>query len=255
MKFEEIYERGYSYKESFFYGDMLEDSKLYEFAEGVFLLGKTSEDMELLWGVNNLEDLRSSIEKIKKENPDIKFIFRYGNSLNEVIEKEKIINQWGYKGKEIYVGYSCTLDNITCQEDSSSIEYLKREDINEFLIFDRYLFDSLNITKNQLTTRLDDDHHIILVYKKNKKIIGSIIIELYGRNNMNCFIRNVGVSEVERGKGFGKRLILSGLKEAKKKGALKAMLWVGYDNIIARNLYEKIGFVLDESEAEVIFQV
>ena len=36
MKFEEIYERGYSYKESFFYGDMLEDSKLYEFPEGVF---------------------------------------------------------------------------------------------------------------------------------------------------------------------------------------------------------------------------
>lgn len=33
------------------------------------------------------------------------------------------------------------------------------------------------------------------------------------------------------------------------------MLWVGYDNVIARKLYEKIGFTLDESETEVVFEV
>ncbi|WP_317922139.1 hypothetical protein [Tepidimicrobium xylanilyticum] len=44
--------------------------------------------MELLWGVNDLKDLRIGIKKIKKENPDISFIFRYGSSLNRVIEKK-----------------------------------------------------------------------------------------------------------------------------------------------------------------------
>ena len=50
-------------------------------------------------------------------------------------------------------------------------------------------------------------------------------------------------------------MLLNGLKEAKKKGASKAMLWVGYDNVIAKSLYEKVGFRIDENEAEVVFEV
>ncbi|GFN34427.1 GNAT family N-acetyltransferase [Tepidimicrobium xylanilyticum] len=66
-------------------------------------------------------------------------------------------------------------------------------------------------------------------------------MELYGENNKNCFIRNVGVSEVERGKGYGRKLILHGLKEAKKEGSLKAMLWVG--NVEDINFEEKVNIV------------
>lgn len=88
MKIEKFLEKGRSYPENFFYGNMLGDVKLYESPEGIFLLGKTSEEMELFWGVNHLDDLRGNIEKIKNENPNISFIFRYGNKLNDVIEKK-----------------------------------------------------------------------------------------------------------------------------------------------------------------------
>lgn len=117
------------------------------------------------------------------------------------------------------------------------------------------MFDSLNIAKDQLINWLNDDEHIILVYKENGKIIGFIVVEIYGTGNRNCFIRDVGVNIADRGKGIGKALLLNGLRKAKRKGALKAMLWVSYDNVVARSLYEKIGFKLDENEAEGIFEV
>lgn len=88
MTIEEICEKGISCEENFFYGEVLEVKKLYEFPEGVFCQERLVKDMELLWGVNDLKDLRIGIKKIKKENPDISFIFRYGSSLNRVIEKK-----------------------------------------------------------------------------------------------------------------------------------------------------------------------
>lgn len=155
----------------------------------------------------------------------------------------------------MYIGYFYTLDNISDEEDCLSIEYLNRNEIYESLLLERDVFHSMNITKNQLINWINDDEHIILVYKENKKMLGFIIIEVYGTNNQSCFIRNVGVNTGERGRGIGKALLLYGLREAKKKGVSKAMLWVGYDNVAARSLYEKVGFKLDENEAEVVFQV
>ncbi|WP_352418094.1 GNAT family N-acetyltransferase [Proteiniborus sp.] len=255
MQFEELYNKGRSYPENFFYGDMLGNVKEYEFPEGTFLLGNTSEEVELLWGVNQLDDLRLSIEKIEKENQGINFIFRYAGNLNDVFEKKEIINQWGYTNKDINVGYFFSLDNISVECDCQAIEYLDKDDVYKFLLLEKEVFDSFNVSENELNDWLNNGDHIILVYKESNKIIGFIIIGLYGANNQNCFIRNVGVLEAERGKGIGKKLMLFGLKEAKEEGALKAMLWVGYDNVIARNMYEQIGFRLDEDEAEVVFQV
>lgn len=255
MKLEEIYKKGRSYPQNFFYGDMFGNIKLYEFQEGIFLLGNTSEEMELLWGVNKLEDLKYGIEKVKNENPYISFIFRYGGNLKDVIEKKEIINKWGYRNKEIYVRYNLSFDNTLIGGSHRAFEYLEKNETKEFFSLEREVFDSLNVSEEELQNWLNNGDHIILTYKESGKIIAFIIIELYGTNNQNCLIRNLGVSKTERSKGIGKELILFGLEEARKKGASKAMLWVGYDNVIARNLYEKIGFILDEDESEVIFQV
>lgn len=46
----------------------------------------------------------------------------------------------------------------------------------------------------------------------------------------------------ERGKGFGKRVVLSALKWARLRGASKAWLQVEADNLVARKLYTSIGF-------------
>lgn len=46
----------------------------------------------------------------------------------------------------------------------------------------------------------------------------------------------------QRGKGFGRRMILSALKWARLRGAKRAWLQVEADNLAARRLYESIGF-------------
>lgn len=224
MQLEEIYKKGCNYPENFFYGEILGNAKLYEFPEGIFLLGNTSEEIELLWGVNKLEDLKYSIEKIKNENPDINFIFRYASNLKDVIKKKEIINTWGYVNKDINVGYRLSFDNMLDERSNQAFEYLEKNEIKEFLSFEKEVFDSFNVSEKELQDWLNNDEHIILTYKVSNKISGFIIIELYGTNNQNCFIRNVGVCKTERGKGIGKELILFGLEEAKRKGASKAML-------------------------------
>ena len=52
----------------------------------------------------------------------------------------------------------------------------------------------------------------------------------------------IATSEAERGKGFGRRLILSALKWARLRGARQAWLQVEADNEDALRLYGKLGF-------------
>ncbi|HEY6630958.1 MAG TPA: GNAT family N-acetyltransferase [Rhizobiaceae bacterium] len=52
----------------------------------------------------------------------------------------------------------------------------------------------------------------------------------------------VATVEAERGKGYGRRLLLSALKWARLRGARQAWLQVEADNFGARRLYETLGF-------------
>jgi ribosomal protein S18 acetylase RimI-like enzyme len=52
----------------------------------------------------------------------------------------------------------------------------------------------------------------------------------------------VATAEAERGKGHGRRLLLSALKWARLRGARHAWLQVEADNFAARRLYETLGF-------------
>jgi ribosomal protein S18 acetylase RimI-like enzyme len=254
MNLKEVFNKGQNYPENFFYGDMLEVIRLYELQEGLFLLGKTSEETELLWGVNEIKDLKKAIKKIKMENEDVNFIFRYAGELDEVMEKKEIIKQWGYKEKDLYVGYFCDLYTLPVDLTCTSIEYLSLNNIDNFLLLEREIFNTFNISRQELINWLDSEEYIILIYKEEDIIKGFVVMNLYGDNRQSCFVRSLGVCERERKKGIGKKLILSGLREAKKRGALKSMLWVDLNNIIARNLYEEIGYMIDRKEAEIIFR-
>lgn len=60
--------------------------------------------------------------------------------------------------------------------------------------------------------------------------------------NGYVYIANVIVDEKYRGKGYGRRLCETLLAWAKKKGGHTSFLQVIQDNMIAVNLYEKLGF-------------
>jgi GNAT superfamily N-acetyltransferase len=52
----------------------------------------------------------------------------------------------------------------------------------------------------------------------------------------------IATDAAERGKGFGRRVVLSALKWARLRGARQAWLQVEADNLVARQLYGSIGF-------------
>lgn len=52
----------------------------------------------------------------------------------------------------------------------------------------------------------------------------------------------IGTDAAERGKGFGRRVVLSALKWARLRGAKLAWLQVEADNLPARRLYQSLGF-------------
>ena len=52
----------------------------------------------------------------------------------------------------------------------------------------------------------------------------------------------IATAAAERGKGHGRRLVLSALKWARLRGARQAWLQVEADNLAARRLYGTLGF-------------
>jgi len=252
MDVEEILKKGRSYPENFFYGDVSKIGKIYELPEGLFLLVRTSTENELLWGTNTIDDLKRGLETVEKDGTD--FIFRYAGNFNDVMEKKDIISRWGYRVKCVHVGYYLYMENRRFQtKNMHFIEELKEKDIEEFLDLERTIFDSFNVTKNELTKWINSDESIVLVNKINGKLKGFIVINIYGAGKKSCLIRNIGVAESERRKGIGKELLLKGLQRAKEKGVKTAMLWVEIENTAARRLYERTGFILDQNEAEAVF--
>lgn len=80
--------------------------------------------------------------------------------------------------------------------------------------------------------------------EKDGKTIG--IINL---NPTEGLISNIGVDPAQRGKGFGRQIMLFGLKTLKESGHKRARLRVHVDNKPAVHLYESLGF--DKSERYV----
>ncbi len=252
MDLDKIINEVKSHEYNFFNGKIEEIINKYESDHGTFLLGKNTNDIELLWGVDDLENLHNFLDKITCEEPELTFTFRYSGDLDDVIKKKDIIKAWGYSPKNLYVGYFYhDIRDIQIEDDDIFIAV--RSDLNEILELEGEIFDSMNISKTELEELIEYD--IVLVYKTNNSVKGFLIMEIYGEKDKNCFIRSLGVKKNERGKGIGKKLLLKGLQEAKRKYVVNSMLWVDKENTIARDLYEKVGYKLNKQESEVIFKV
>lgn len=252
MSIKEVFKRGRKYPLNFFYGDISEMEKKYELIEGLFVIGKTGEENELFWGVDRIENLKCGLERVKKENNN--FIFRYAGKLNDVIRNTKLISDWGYCVKSTYIGYFLEMENIDFQlEDIEYIEKLETKDVKVLLQLERSVFDSLNVSEEELNAWIENEDYIILGYRRNNEIKGFTLIKIYGDEKEWCFFRNLGVAKGQRRKGIGEKLIRRGLQMAKDRGVNRSMLWVSKDNKSARGLYEKIGYRLDENEAETVF--
>lgn len=250
MEIESIKKRAMSFKENFFYGEFGEVIKYYETEDGIFVVGENDGTKEIFWAVNQLEDLRNGLEMIKKDFNH--FIFRFGKHYDVLIQEIDLISSWGYRNKNIHIGYRLDFNNFKYGNNKElDFETLKLNEIDELMNLDKEIFDLFNASKSEFTECVEDENHLILTIKDKGKIIGFIII--MDVKTDQCFIRNIGIAKEYQGMKLGQELLKKALSIAKNEGSQKCFLWVGRENHSAIHIYEKVGFVLDKNEAESVF--
>lgn len=73
-------------------------------------------------------------------------------------------------------------------------------------------------------------------------------------NHGEGMINNVGVAPPHRGKGYGRQIMLFGMKTLKQGGLERARLRVHVDNERAIHLYETLGFTVTDRRSTLIWQ-
>lgn len=97
------------------------------------------------------------------------------------------------------------------------------------------------IVTNHFNQMLDDENIIILAYYINKIIVGYILIRRTSNNT--CLLDGLYVEKEYRNKGIGKSLLTEAISRIKNMNVKYVDINVMYNNIIAKHIYEKLGFV------------
>lgn len=97
------------------------------------------------------------------------------------------------------------------------------------------------IVANHFNKMLNDENIIILAYYINKIIVGYILIRRTDDNT--CLLDGLYVEKEYRNKGIGKSLLTEAILRIKNMNIKYIDINVMYHNIIAKHIYEKLGFV------------
>ena len=97
------------------------------------------------------------------------------------------------------------------------------------------------IVTNHFNKMLNDENIIIQVYYINKIIVGYILIRR--TDNNTCLLDGLYVEKEYRNKGIGKSLLTEAILRIKNMNIKYIDINVMYHNIIAKHIYEKLGFV------------
>jgi len=90
--------------------------------------------------------------------------------------------------------------------------------------------------------------HFFIAKHDDGEIIGMITIGIYNiPSGTKVWIEDVVIDETQRGKGYGKELVLFAICFAKSIGAKKIGLTSSPNRVAANKLYQKLGFVKSET--------
>ena len=97
------------------------------------------------------------------------------------------------------------------------------------------------IVTNHFNKMLDDENIIILAYYIDEIIVGYILIRRTSNNT--CLLDGLYVEKEYRNKGIGNSLLTEAISRIKNMNVKYVDINVMYNNIIAKHIYEKLGFV------------
>lgn len=120
-----------------------------------------------------------------------------------------------------------------------SITDFKEENIKDIVRIESTSFFS-NWNKQMFMDSFFNKNHFFKIAVNDDKVIGYIIYSVIFDESE---ILNVVVDSFYRGKSFGIQLLNYAIEDIKNKKCLNVFLEVAKKNVIAKNLYLKLGFV------------
>jgi ribosomal protein S18 acetylase RimI-like enzyme len=154
----------------------------------------------------------------------------------------------------------CQLDKTF--EPSSGLQFVqvKKEEMREFIrLAEKVLEGSPDVTLTEALKHLPElpDEFLMSYYSleefyfvtKDQQIVG-----IFNIKTSEGRISNIGVDPQQRGKGYGRQIMLFGLEQLKKNGCKRAFLRVHVENKPAIHLYESLGFSKAERYKRIIWR-
>ncbi|MDH5495090.1 MAG: GNAT family N-acetyltransferase [Candidatus Bathyarchaeota archaeon] len=127
---------------------------------------------------------------------------------------------------------------------SISIKKAKVHDLEKLYRIEKECFTSEAFSKEQTAFLLGNPNSISLLAQMNDEIVGFIIALIYERNNEKAgHVFTLDVAIKARRRGVGLRLLWNLEQILRSKGVNVCYLEVKVDNVAARELYKKLGYV------------
>lgn len=128
--------------------------------------------------------------------------------------------------------------------DNNEIKMLSEDNFKSFIKLHDKTFPSTYYNGNDIVNILNDNN-VVFIIKKHNILIGYIFITIDKDYNEGD-IEFIGIDEMYRHKGYGRDLMNMALNYFKRHRILELQLWVNSDNKRAINLYNSVGFKLDD---------
>jgi len=238
---------------------------------GIVVVGK--EPMQLLAPPGTPMALVHLIAQQQPKEDIAEFAFKALNLVTEKnveyalvtlsMKEEEALKQFRkikFQGLDDAYKMTCQLDKPFKPSSELSFKQVQKEEMRQFIkVAKEFLQGSPDVTLTialEHFSELPDDflnlyHTMEKFYfaKKNQQTIG--ILNL---NPTKGLISNIGVDPKERGRGYGKQIMLFGLEQLRKSGCKQAYLRVHVENKAAIHLYESLGFVKAERYQMLIWR-
>lgn len=131
------------------------------------------------------------------------------------------------------------------QGSPPSYRLAKKTDILQLVSLENLSFSYDQLTKKQFTKFISDEKNLILVLEIDKKIAGYSLV-FFRKNSKKTRMYSLCIHPDFKGMGLGKKLMIEVFERLKRKKVESVKLEVKTNNIVGINLYESLGFQLEE---------
>jgi len=154
----------------------------------------------------------------------------------------------------------CKLDKTFEPAKELQLKKVKKGEMRQFIEYaERFLQGSPDIALEEALQHISElpDDFLELYYTQEEFFIAYKDEQPVGILNLNTvkgLVSDLAVDRNERGKGYGRQLMVFGLQKLKKKGCEQAYLRVHVENKPAILLYESLGFTKAERYKRLIWR-